>query len=165
MLLLDIRVSIIIPVLNEAESIVQNLQPLQIHRQQGHEIIVVDGRSRDNTSKLARPLCDRLISCEAGRARQMNTGADQAKGNLLLFLHADTRLPENAINHLIDKMKYTNKVWGRYDVKLSGQHPLLLLVAWLMNLRSRLTGIATGDQCIFVRREIFHEINGFPAIA
>ncbi len=164
MLLLDMRVSIIMPVLNEAENIELSLQALQSYRQQGHELIVIDGNSQDNTVELASNLCDKLISSSVGRARQMNAGAEQASGNILLFLHADTHLPDNAMHHITNSIMKKNKVWGRFDVKLSGSHALLRLVAIMINLRSRLTGIATGDQCMFVRRDIFHKIKGFTEI-
>lgn len=157
------HVSIIMPVLNEAKNIESYLQPLQRYRKQGHEIIVVDGNSQDDTVERARDLCDTLLTIQPGRARQMNAGAEQARGNILLFLHADTLLPDDAL-HQIKNLITQNKVWGRFDVNLSGQHLLLRLVAMMMNLRSRLTGIATGDQCMFVRRDIFHKVNGFPMI-
>jgi len=165
MRLLEMHVTIIMPVLNEAATIEASLQALQGYRQQGHELIVVDGNSQDKTADLARGLCDKLIISQPGRARQMNAGAEQARGNILLFLHADTCLPENAMEHLTNSITQTDKVWGRFDVRLSGRHWLLRLVAIMMNLRSRLSGIATGDQCIFVRRDVFHQLNGFPEIA
>lgn len=165
MRLLDYRLSFIIPVLNEAGNIEQSLRPLQAWRRQGHEVIVIDGQSRDNTLELAKPWCDKLIISPAGRALQMNTGAGQARGNILLFLHADTRLPDNAVEQVSEAVKHSGKVWGRFDIRLSGRHPMLFVVALMMNLRSRLTGIATGDQAMFVRRDIFHTVHGFPAIA
>ena len=114
---------------------------------------MVDGGSADGTAALAAGLCDRVLAAPRGRARQMNAGARDAKGDVLLFLHADTRLPANA-DELV-----RGHLWGRFDVRIDGRHPLLKLVAWSMNLRSRLTGIATGDQAIFVRRDAFP---GFP---
>ncbi len=119
-------------------------------------MIVVDGGSEDGTAGLAAGLCDRVIVAPRGRATQMNAGARAATGDVLLFLHADTRLPSNA-DQLVQGF-----LWGRFDVRIEGRHPLLRIVAWSMNLRSRLTGIATGDQAIFVRREAFP---GFPEIA
>jgi rSAM/selenodomain-associated transferase 2 len=116
-------------------------------------VIVVDGGSADGTAELARGLCDRVIVAPRGRARQMNAGAREASGEILLFLHADTRLPE--------EFSLGDRVWGRFDVRIEGRHPLLKVVAWSMNLRSRLTGIATGDQAIFVRRDAFP---GFPEL-
>jgi len=116
-------------------------------------VIVVDGGSDDGTAGLAAGLCDRVMVAPRGRAAQMNAGAREARGDILLFLHADTRLPENFI---LEK-----HVWGRFDVRIEGRHPFLPVVAWAMNLRSRLTGIATGDQAIFVRREVFP---GFPEL-
>ena len=165
MQLLDYRLSIIIPVLNEAGNIQQCLQALQAWRKQGHELIVVDGHSTDNTVELAKPLCDKLLVSMPGRALQMNTGAELARGNILLFLHADTRLPENAVTEVIKVIKQTGKQWGRFDIRLSSHRPLMFMVGSMMNLRSRLTGIATGDQAMFVRRDIFHRVQGFPDIA
>jgi rSAM/selenodomain-associated transferase 2 len=155
--------SIIIPVLNEAALIQAALAALQPLREQGAEIIVVDGGSGDGTAELAAPLASRLIRWERGRATQMNAGARAAAGEWLLFLHVDARLPEDALATLRAAFE-SGAAWGRFDVRLSGRHPLLRAVERLMNLRSRLTGIATGDQAIFVRRELFERIGGFPAI-
>ncbi|MEX2523593.1 MAG: TIGR04283 family arsenosugar biosynthesis glycosyltransferase [Gammaproteobacteria bacterium] len=158
------KLSIIIPVLNEADEITDCLTALKPLRRNGHEVIVVDGGSRDETVSLAEPLCDRcLAGSERGRAAQMNEGAAVAKGDILLFLHADTRLPleaEDVLIHSADEGYF----WGRFDVRLSGQHPLLRVVETAMNLRSRVTGIATGDQAMFVSRALFDRVGGFPAV-
>jgi len=158
------KISIIIPVLNEASVIVQSLSSLQPFRQKGHEVIVVDGGSDDDTMFLSKPLADRVIQSPRGRSRQMNTGTTLARGDLLLFLHADTFLPEGADQIINEEIKRRKKVWGHFDVKLSGRHWLLRIVELLMNLRSRLSHIATGDQGIFVKREIFEALGGFPEI-
>ncbi len=152
--------SIIIPALNEAESIAQTLEPLQGMRERGAELIVVDGGSDDATVEKASPLADRVIVSARGRARQMNTGAEAAGGEVLWFLHADTLAPEMADRH-IARAVAAGHHWGRFAVRLSGRHPLLKLVAGLMNLRSCLSGIATGDQGIFVKRTHFEAIGGF----
>ena len=94
----------------------------------------------------------------------MNAGAERARGDILLFLHADTRLPKDAMSLMLEGLQQTDKCWGRFDVKLSGLQPLLRLVERLINLRSRLTGIATGDQAMFIRRARFDVIDGFPEI-
>jgi rSAM/selenodomain-associated transferase 2 len=157
-----IKLSLIIPTLNEAENIAATLAPLQPLRQQGHELIVSDGGSSDATVALAQPLVDHLINSEPGRALQMNSGAALANGDVLLFLHADTQLPDNAaqlIEHALHK-----KTWGRFDVRLSGTQPLLRLIEFMMNWRSRLTGICTGDQALFISHGIFHALGGFPEI-
>jgi rSAM/selenodomain-associated transferase 2 len=120
---------------------------------------VVDGGSTDRTAELASPFSDRVLTSEKGRARQMNTGARAASGDALLFLHADTRLPADADRRVLEAL--ARSAWGRFDVRIEGRHPLLPVVAAAMNLRSRLTGIATGDQAIFVRRDAF---GGFPEI-
>ena len=158
------KISIIIPVLNEASVIVQSLSSLQPFRQKGHEVIVVDGGSDDDTMFLSKPLADEVIQSPRGRSRQMNTGATLARGDILLFLHADTFLPDHSERLIVEGMKGRRRSWGRFDVKLSGKHPLLRIIEFLMNWRSRLSHIATGDQAIFVKREIFETIGGFPEI-
>ena len=158
------RISIVIPALNEAPYILQTLLALQSLRQSGHEVIVVDGTSHDGTERIAQSFSDQVIRSHRGRARQLNTGARIAKGEILLFLHADTTLPQSADRLIIDGMKTTNRHWGRFDVRLSGKQPLLRIVESLMNWRSRLTGIATGDQGIFVLRDLFERVGGFPEI-
>ena len=157
-----LRLSIIIPALNEEAHIATTLAPLQVMRQHGHEVIVVDGGSSDATVALAAPLADQLIHGERGRARQMNAGAALSQGDVLWFLHADTQVPEESDLLLLNALNGPDTVWGRFDVRLSGRHPLLRLVAHLMNLRSCLTGIATGDQGIFVRRAVFFDVGGYP---
>jgi len=124
----------------------------------------VDGGSEDATAQLARPLADRVLEAPQGRARQMNAGAAAARGDVLLFLHADTLLPEDAAALIALGMGATGRKWGRFDVSIAGTHPLLSAVSFLMNLRSRWTGIATGDQAIFVSREAFAKVGGFPEI-
>ena len=159
------RLSIIMPVLNEAADIGVALQALQGLRARGAEVIVADGGSTDETVRTAMPLCDLLVRSPRGRARQMNAGSDGATGDVLLFLHADTRLPENADLAISSALALTRRKWGRFDVAIEGAHPMLRIIAAMMNRRSRLTGIATGDQAIFIRRETFDAVNGFPDIA
>ncbi len=156
--------SIIIPCLNEAEEIGRTLAALEPVRQRGAEVIVVDGASEDGTAERAAPLSDVVIAAARGRASQMNAGAARARGEILLFLHADTQLPAAADVLVIDGLKRARRSWGRFDVKIDGRHPLLRAVEWLMNARSRLTGIATGDQAIFVTRTLFTAVGGFPEI-
>jgi rSAM/selenodomain-associated transferase 2 len=153
------RLCVIVPTLNEAPGIRAALQALAPLRRRGHELIVVDGGSDDGTPQLAAGLCDRLLAAPRGRALQMNAGARAAHGDALLFLHADTRLPPGADEAVLASLRARS--WGRFDVRIEGRHPLLKVVGCAMNLRSRLTGIATGDQAIFVRRECFA---GFPEI-
>lgn len=158
------RLSIIIPVLDEADGITDALRTIQPLRARGTEIVVVDGGSRDATATRASLLADRVITAPRGRALQMNAGARLASGEVLLFLHADTRLPDDADQLVMDGMARKGRSWGRFDVRIAGRHPLLPVVAVMMNLRSRLTGIATGDQAIFVERTLFEAIGGFPVI-
>ncbi|MDV3240072.1 MAG: TIGR04283 family arsenosugar biosynthesis glycosyltransferase [Gammaproteobacteria bacterium] len=156
------RISVVIPALNEADGIAATLQRLRPLRARGHEVLVVDGGSTDPTAARAAGLCDRLLQAPRGRARQMNAGARAAHGDVLWFLHADTVVPADADALLLDAL--ARCAWGRFDVRLSGTQPLLRVVESLMNLRSRITGIATGDQGLFVRREAFERVGGFPDI-
>jgi rSAM/selenodomain-associated transferase 2 len=157
---MDARLAIIIPTLDEAAHIRTALEALAPLRARGHQVIVVDGGSADTTAELAAPFCDLLLKAPRGRALLMNAGAQAAQAEALVFLHADTRLPERADEHILRALEDAS--WGRFDVRIESRHPLLGIVACAMNLRSRLTGIATGDQAIFVRREAFP---GFPEIA
>jgi rSAM/selenodomain-associated transferase 2 len=161
----DIRLSIIVPALDEEAGIEPALRALSALRARGAEVIVVDGGSRDRTVALAQPLCDRLVTAPRGRAAQMNAGAGAAHGDVLLFLHADTRLPADADRLVLEGLARSGRPWGRHDVRIDGRHPLFPLIAAMMNLRSRLTGIATGDQAIFVAKTAFAAIGGFPDIA
>jgi rSAM/selenodomain-associated transferase 2 len=156
--------SIVIPVLNESAGITACLNALAPLRARGAEVIVVDGGSADDTAALAKPLADFFIASARGRAIQMNAGAAIASGDVLLFLHADTRLPPNADELILEGIAQSQRVWGRFDVTIEG-HRLLLVVAASMNARSRITGIATGDQAMFVTREAFSAAGGFPEIA
>ena len=157
--------SIVIPVLNEAANMVAALDALAPLRARGAEVIVVDGGSADETATLAKPLADFVIASARGRATQINAGAAIARGNVLLFLHADTRLPADADRLIREGLAQSGRAWGRFDVAIEGRHPLLPVIAAFMNARSRLTGIATGDQAMFVTRDAFMAAGGFPAIA
>lgn len=156
------KLSIVMPTLNEAATVGDLLAALQPLRRRGHELIVVDGGSTDGTVALAKPFADAVLNAPRGRAIQMNTGAAAARGSVLLFLHADTRLPPLA-DVLVQQATNGTNAWGRFDVRIEGRSPMLRMVGALMNLRSRVTGIATGDQAIFVTREAFGRVGGFPA--
>ncbi len=158
-------ISIIVPCLNEAENIVSTLQALQPLRSRGTEIIVVDGGSSDDSVARARPWVDLILTAPRGRAVQMNAGAARAGGTILLFLHADCILPGEADGLVISGLMQSRKNWGRFDVHITSRHFMLRAVEALMNLRSRLTGIATGDQGIFVTRSLFEAAGRFPDIA
>jgi rSAM/selenodomain-associated transferase 2 len=159
-----VRLSIVVPVLDEADGIAAHLAALAPLRANGAEVIVVDGGSTDSTCELAEALADRIVVAPRGRATQMNAGAALASGDVLVFLHADTRLPPDADGLIAAAFTGGGRRWGRFDVEIEGRHPLLPLVAGLMNLRSRVTGIATGDQAIFVTREAFRKVRGYPDI-
>jgi rSAM/selenodomain-associated transferase 2 len=154
------RLTIVIPVLDEAAIIAVTLQALAPLRARGAEVIVIDGGSSDGTAALARPLADRVIAGPRNRGAAMNTGAALGGGDVLLFLHADTTLPNHADCLIAGAL--LRRCWGRFDLRIAGQHPLLAVVGRMINWRSRLTGIATGDQAIFVTREAFWSIGGFP---
>ena len=156
------KLSIIIPTLNEEKSIQSCLLALQPLRNDC-ELIIVDGDSTDNTRLIAAPLADKVLLSVKGRSKQMNNGAKQATGEILIFLHADTYLPENALALIEEKISLT-KQWGRFDIQLSGNLFLLRVIAQMMNWRSRLTGIATGDQVIFVTRQAFEKTGQYPEI-
>jgi len=155
-------VSIIMPALNEASTIEQTIRSARAldTLDRGVELIVVDAGSQDNTKFLAQALADHVLDAPRGRARQMNTGAAKATGDYLLFLHADTTLTTDAVAQLQHALTQS-PVWGRFDVHIEGQPFMLGIISFMMNLRSRLTGIATGDQAMFVRREVFEAIGGF----
>lgn len=159
------RLSIIVPTLNEGASIRAALASLRRLRTAGHEVIMVDGGSRDETLERASPLADRVLATTAGRAHQMNAGARAASGDVLLFLHSDTLLPAAADHAIIKGLQHGRKQWGRFDVRLAGGHPMLRLIERMMNWRSRATGIATGDQAMFIYRRTFEQAGGFPEIA
>ena len=153
------------PVLDEADHIDAALEALQPLRARGHELIVVDGGSADATARLAARGADRVIAASRGRAHQMNAGAYTASGEILLFLHADTRLPEAADLLLTQALQQSGRCWGRFDVRIGSRRPLLRMVSRMMNLRSRMSGICTGDQAIFVTAEAFARSGGYPPMA
>jgi len=157
------KISIIIPTLNEATSIQCCLPSLKSFQKNGHEIIVVDGGSNDLTTTLAQQYADYVLCGPKGRAKQLNVGSKKASGDLFIFLHADTVLPEKTEN-LLQRIAKDERVWGRFDVQLSGTKLLFRIIEFFMNIRSRVTGIATGDQAIFVSRELFERAGGFPEI-
>jgi rSAM/selenodomain-associated transferase 2 len=162
------RLAVVVPTLNEAAGIEQSLARLAPMRGRGVRVIVADGGSADDTVARAAPLVDRALSAPRGRALQMNAGArapEAQDADVLLFLHADTILPDDADRAVLRALANSNRVWGRFDVAIEGRSLWLPLVALLMNLRSRLTGIATGDQAIFIERSSFVALEGFAPIA
>jgi len=157
--------SIIMPAFNEASCIAPALESLKVLQSRGVEVIVVDGESEDATAAVAARYADKVLKAPQGRALQMNAGARAARGEILFFVHADCIVPQNADVLILRDLEKSSKSWGRFDVKLSGSHAAFRVIERLMNLRSRLTGIATGDQGIFVRRHAFFAVGGFPEIA
>ena len=157
-------ISVVIPALNEAARVERALAPLQPARAVGHELILADGGSRDLTREIAAPLVDRVVVGPRGRAVQMNAGARAARGDLLLFLHADSVLPWDLLRTLAEELEAAGRSWGRFDLRLSGERAVYRLIERLINLRTRWNGIATGDQAIFVRRELFEQVGRFPRI-
>jgi len=156
--------SIIVPVLNEARTIVDTLQTLQLFRQRGAEVIVVDGGSDDDTAQRAQPLADRVMRGPRGRAAQMNEGAKVASGFIFLFLPSDVALPADADTQVMYGRARDTSVWGRFDMRLVGKHAFLPILARILNWRSRISGIAASEQAIFVQRETFFRIGGFSDI-
>ena len=152
--------AIVVPMVDEAATLPALLAHLAGWRARGCEVVLVDGGSRDDSVEMARAAGFRVLIAERGRARQMNAGAQACGRALLLFLHADTRLPEAADAVVCAALAV--QAWGRFDVHIDGRPRMLRVVAALMNLRSRLSGIATGDQAIFVRRDVFEAVGGFP---
>ncbi|MGY6277642.1 TIGR04283 family arsenosugar biosynthesis glycosyltransferase [Methylomonas sp. MgM2] len=157
------KISIVLPVLNETYQLNRILPALQALRPLC-ELILVDGGSSEGYPAFAETMVDQLLVSEKGRARQMNAGAGKAHGNILLFLHADTLLPEQAVHRILTAVERGYR-WGRFDVRFDNRQAIYRLIAFMMNRRSRLTGIATGDQGLFVTREVFAAVGGFPEIA
>lgn len=163
-------VSIVIPMLNEADNLAALIEPLKQLDPPPHQVVFVDGGSKDGTVDIAKMLTSdqnstiawQVLESAAGRATQMNVGAAQASSDTLLFLHADTRLPTSAIAQVQQAISRAD--WGRFEVRLDSRHPLLWVVSHMMNIRSRLTGIATGDQAIFIKKELFLQLGGFPKL-
>ena len=161
------QISIVVPVFNESATLPSLMQALQSWQSASHsnfEILFVDGGSTDNTVAMLQKEGYRVISSSKGRAWQMNTGAAQTQHNVLLFLHADTQLPKQALE-LIDHALNEQHCWGRFDVRILGKPWMLKVVARMMNWRSRITGIATGDQAMFMTRDAFNQVGGFPGQA
>lgn len=152
--------AIIVPMLNEAEQLPELLAHLRHWQQRGCEVLLVDGGSQDNSLETAQAQGFRVLRAPSGRGKQMNVGAAHAQAAALLFLHADTRLPAAADLQVIEALQ--QRRWGRFDIQLSGAHWMLRVIAFFMNVRSRLSGIATGDQALFVERVTFSAVGGFP---
>ena len=158
-----VELLVVVPLLNEGAALAEHLQALQTLRLQGACVVVADGGSTDGSVDIAQRLADQTVSAVRGRASQMNAGVAARPSRVLLFLHADTRLPDDAQRLILEAVEH-GSAWGRFDVRLDSDRPVLRIVAALMNLRSRLTGIATGDQAMFMTRAAFEVVGGFPAL-
>ena len=159
-----VKISVVVPVLNEERNLSRLTASMRSVIEQGHEVIIVDGGSTDNTLSLAYEISDKVVVSKKGRAIQMNSGASVASGDIILFLHADTCLPDD-VSEIISKAFVDNGFWGGFDVRLSNNKLVYRLIEYMMNTRSRLTSIVTGDQAIFVEKNLFEKIGGFPEIA
>ncbi len=148
--------------LNEAGALPHMMGPWLEAQQAGHEVVLVDGGSADESVAMARSAGLRVISSAPGRALQMNAGAASTSGKVLLFLHADTVLPEGGLNEILQGLSRSGSRWGRFDVEIEGRPRMLRVIAFMMNVRSRWSRIATGDQAIFVERSLFEEVGAFP---
>jgi rSAM/selenodomain-associated transferase 2 len=155
-------ISVVVPMLNEERTIAATL--LALTQLKPHELILVDGGSSDGTPTICRQFNVEVLTAPRGRAAQMNYGARRATGNVLLFLHADTRLPPTAFDDIRDALGDPRFVGGRFDIQLDGDHWMLRVIGAMISLRSRLSKVGTGDQGIFVRREVFQRMGGFPEI-
>ncbi len=155
------RTLVVVPVLNETAALSHQLGAFDALRSMGAQVLLVDGGSTDGTVQLARDAGFDVLDSVRGRAQQMNAGARAASSDLLVFLHVDTRLPDGAL-HLIGHHLNSKRGWGRFDVRIVGHSPWLKVISFCMNWRSRLTGIATGDQTFFMTRDIFEKVGGFP---
>mgnify|MGYP003632041394 FL=1 len=158
-------ISIIVPMLNESSQLPDLLEHIIEYKKAGCDVILVDGGSSDQSAEQAEALGFTVLRSEKGRAIQMNTGAKSASSDILLFLHADTRLPEKADQIIERAFEDKNAQWGRFDITITGQAFMLKVVAWFMNHRSRLSSIVTGDQAVFIRRDLFEELGYFPVQA
>ena len=156
---------IVIPTLNESARISRCLQSLARLQRRGAQIVVCDGGSNDDTREIARQYGVQVIHCARGRARQMNAGADACCARMLAFVHADTQLNDAVLDRLWALTSDRPEgIWGRFDVRLSGPGAAFRVIEACMNVRSRITGIATGDQLIFCSSDLFRAVNGFAEI-
>jgi len=156
-----LKLSVIVPMLNEAPSIATTLEAIRIGAPDA-EIIVVDGGSTDSSIEAARPRCDFVMAAARGRALQMNAGATRASGDALVFVHADTIVPMSFTRDIAAALANPEVVGGRFDVRLDDNHPVCALIGALISFRSRISRTGTGDQAIFVRKQIFDALGGFP---
>lgn len=153
--------SVIIPTINEEKVLAGTLENILHHGKQV-EVVVVDGGSRDETVSVAKEAGAKVLRTAPGRAGQMNLGADRAQGDILLFLHADTRLPHSFYRLVCETMVRKEVAAGAFRLALDSKKKKLHCVAWGANIRSRILGLPYGDQGIFIRTSLFHELGGYP---
>ena len=159
-----LKLSIIVPVLNEAQFLSRQHNLFKSLLREGHEIIIVDGGSEDKSVLIARSVdCETFIT-KASRGYQLHFGAMKSKNDTLLFMHADTLLPESATALISNVLTRSKKHWGRFDVSFNNSNLIFSIIAWFMNKRSCLTGVVTGDHAIFVNRDIYIRSGGFEDI-
>lgn len=154
-------ISIVIPVLDEEQNLIKQKKLLSYLIKQGHEIIVVDGGSRDLSMTIAKQIGCQTIATKSSRGYQLHSGALKSNNEILLFLHADTFLPNNAVELICKSLNTSSKHWGRFAIKFSNSSPVFKAIAWFMNIRSSLTGVVTGDHAIFTKRKSYFKCGGF----
>jgi len=160
-----IKFSIIIPVVHEGERIHDLIESLNhLDSDKNIEIIIVDGTEEQDTLKAIHSNNAIKISSEKGRAKQMNSGASVARGEVLIFLHADTELPPRALKKIHFLMEQGDRVGGAFDLGIKSDKFIFKVIATLSSLRSRLNRIPFGDQAIFIQREFFNTIGGYKEI-
>lgn len=158
------KLSIIIPVLNEKQFLARNREAFTSLLKSGHEILIVDGGSQDNSIQAAHELGCKAFATKASRGHQLHYGAERSRHELLLFLHADTLLPLHATEVIVQTLSKPDRLWGRFNVRFSSSKLVFRVIAWLMNKRSCLTGIVTGDHAMFIRRECYFNCGGYSDI-
>jgi len=156
----SLSVAAIVPVLNESAllpDMIERFRHIDVD-----ELVYADGGSTDGTREQLQAAGVRWVSSRSGRSAQMNCGAAECTSDILLFIHVDTAVSSSHIEAVRKSMRDRGMAGGRFDVQLSGAHPAFRIIESMINLRSRLSRISTGDQAMFVRRDVFERLGGFP---